>query len=51
MWGSDCCCAVNACLPSGQLGHGDNKDSWAPVQVMRFRTNNSKYYDLRMPFL
>ena len=36
---------------SGQLGHGDKKDKWAPVQIMRFRTNDSKFYDLRMPFL
>ncbi len=36
---------------AGQLGHGDAKDKWAPVQVMRFKTNEQKSYDLRMPYL
>ncbi|GAX82152.1 hypothetical protein CEUSTIGMA_g9580.t1 [Chlamydomonas eustigma] len=36
---------------SGQLGHGDMKDKWSPIQVMRFKTNESKFYDLRMPYL
>ncbi len=39
------------CHASGQLGHGDMRDRWAPVQIMRFKTNASKFYDLRMPFL
>lgn len=40
------------CLDAaGQLGHGDGKDKWAPQQVMRFKANDHKYYDLRMPFL
>eukprot|EP00955_Chlamydomonas_euryale_P113657 366229-Chlamydomonas_euryale.AAC.10 len=36
---------------AGQLGQGDDRDRWAPAQVMRLRTNPQKFYDLRMPFL
>lgn len=42
---------LNLLDAEGQLGHGDDKDKWAPQQVMRFKANDHKYYDLRMPFL
>jgi hypothetical protein len=46
-----CPCLVFFLVPAGQLGHGDERDKWAPVMVQRVHTNALRFYDLRMSYI